>query len=185
MTEARQRVRELVNNLIAAHKEKFRLRFDEELNENPTIPCSAEQVSQLSRALGQPLPPTYQAFMELRDGWDDFQGDFQFLSVEDRDDPMVKARIEEMSGYFDEQELDNPFKTWGFVVALGETSGRLAFLDKRVVSSNGELELATFEYTRQEDRFPSFAEFLADELRIDRELIKDERDGSASDGNAA
>jgi hypothetical protein len=179
MTEYEKTVKDLVEQLVAARKEKNRLRRDEEVDEKLGPPATPQQLAELERLLGKSLPPSYRAFMALHNGWDEFQGDFQLLSVEDRQSAMVKARSEEMGAFFPEQELENPFATWGFLVALGQTSGRLTFLDTRAVDADGEMEVAAFEYTEEEARFASFAEFLKDDLKLQLDIIEHEREGDS------
>jgi len=183
MVEAAEEMKVLVGEMVAARKEKNRLQPDEEVDELLGPPATRQQLAELERLLGKALPPSYKAFMELHNGWDDFEGEFQILSVEDRQGAMVKARVVELGGFFVEQELENPFATWGFLVALGVTGGRLAFLDPRTVRADGEMDLVAFEYTQEEHRFGSFAEFLRHDLNLQREIIKDEREGQSDDGS--
>jgi hypothetical protein len=181
--EAKERMKVLVGEMVAARKETNRLRLDEEVEEKLGAPATPQQIAELERALGKPLPPSYKAFLQLHNGWDEFEGDFQMLSVEDRQSPMVKARSEEMGAFFPEQELENPFATWGFLIALGETSGRLAFLDPRTVGADGEMELVTFEYTQEEDRFPTFADFFVADLALQKRIVEKLRQGVENVGS--
>lgn len=185
MTNARDRMKALVDELIATRRDRVRLREDEEAVEKLGKPCSPTEIGTLERRVGKPLPPTYRAFLEAHNGWEEFEGDFKILAVEDHDVPWVKGRIEELSGFFRTMTPEDPLTTWAFVIAIGETSGRLAVLDKRTKDDAGEMEVVTFEYTNQEYRFPTFADFLEHELEIERDIVKDLREGTEEGDQAS
>ena len=64
-------------------------------------------------------------------------------------------------------------------MALGQTSGRLTFLDTRAADADGEMEVAAFEYTEEEARFASFTEFLRDDLKLQLDIVRHERQGDS------
>ncbi len=91
MTNAKviQQVNRVVSELLAARKELSRLSEEEEIGEKLGLPASAAQIAKVKKLLGKPLPPSYQAFLELHNGWDEFEGDAKILSAEDLNSDWV------------------------------------------------------------------------------------------------
>ncbi len=178
---ARERLRAVVQRLIANKKELAKLMEDEEASLQLGKPCSPRQLARVEQALGKPIPPSYRAFLELYDGWDDFEGDAKILGSDDVGAAWVKSRIAKKGALFIEFTKKNPLATFGFPIFLGPTSSRLAVLDTRKVDGEGEMPVITYDYTKKEDEYASFTGFLEHELGTVDDLIKDAKEGVDDD----
>jgi hypothetical protein len=175
----------MIAKLVELRAENWRLKFDEELEEELGPPCSAMDLARLERALGAPLPPSYRAFMELHDGWGGFRGDAKILAVGDREQAWVKDAMGNLNDLFDEFGQGNPIKTGCFVIMVGETSNWSLFLDPSKSGPEGEMEVALFDWARPEKSFVDFGAFLSEEIARLKRVIRSQKEGpeeTASDG---
>jgi hypothetical protein len=178
---ARERLKGVVQQLIEKQKELAKLTEDEEASLQLGRPCSPRQLARVEQALGKPIPPSYRAFLELYDGWDDFEGDAKILGSDDVGAAWVKSRIAKKGALFIEFTKKNPLASFGFPIFLGPTSSRLAVLDTRKVDGEGEMPVITYDYTKKEDEYASFTAFLEGELETVDDLIKDAKEGVDDD----
>jgi hypothetical protein len=174
-------LKELIIELVAAQRELDRLMFDED--EPPSLgkPATSQQIATLEGVLGKPLPPSYRAFLELHNGWEDFDGEAKLLAVEDHGSKWVKKRVRELGDLFAETEDDNPFELGAIPLMLGKDTQNYLVLDPRKVRGNGEMDFVTYDLTVQEDRFKDFTAFLADALKVLKGAIKSEKEGDSDD----
>lgn len=179
--ENHDQLHSLVSDLAEAMLEYDRLAFDEEDEHQLGPPASPAQIAIFERALGAPLPPSYRSFLELHNGWSDFDGEAKLLAVEDHESPWVKERINDMSDLFFEDDGDNPFLNGMLPILLGENEDNYLVLDPSTRRENGEMDFIMYDYGEEEERFSDFTSFLRDVLDVTREMIKDELEGTTDD----
>nr|WP_255203682.1 SMI1/KNR4 family protein [Myxococcus sp. AM011] len=167
-------VRKLVENLIAAKRE-YSLLVEDEEEQHVGDPASARQLAALEKRLGKPLPPSYRAFLELHDGWADFDGDGAILSVEDQSKPWVKKRVASLGGHFEEDGDSDPFKAGALPVMIGKTIRNYLVLDPSKTRRTGEMDFVLFDLAREEERFKDFTSYLKWDLKLTKQLIKEEK----------
>ena len=183
MATKHEELERLVRELQAAKKEFDRLSEDEEGEHKLGPPATPQQIAKLEAMVGKPLPASYRAFLELHNGWSDFDGGAKILSVEDQTAAWVKKRVKEMGdAYFeDEDEGNNPFEKGMIPVMLGKDEDNYLVLDTTKVRKNGEMDFVMYDYAEEEERFKDFTAFLKDDLETTKELIKAEKEGAGDD----
>jgi SMI1 / KNR4 family (SUKH-1) len=112
-------LQKLIHELAEAQREYDRLVSDEEDEHALGPPASPKQVAKLEDIVGKPLPPSYRAFLELHNGWDDFAGGAKLLSVEDHGRAWVKKRVKDLGDLFFENDSKNPFLNGAIPILLG------------------------------------------------------------------
>lgn len=170
-------VRKLVETLIEAKREYSLLLDDEEEEQHVGEPASARQLAALEKKLGKPLPPSYRAFLELHDGWADFDGDGAILSTEDQSKPWVKKRVASLGEQFEEWGGDDPFKAGALPVMIGKTIHNYLVLDPSKTRPTGEMDFVLFDLAEEEQRFKDFTSYLKWDLKLTKKLIKEEKEG--------
>ncbi len=177
--ESRTELRALVAELLEAKREYSRLRFDVESETALGPPASVEQIRKLERFVGQPLPPSYRAFLELHNGWADFDGSAKLLAVEDHECEWVRRRIKDWGETVDD-DSQNPFLTGVIPILLGEVESNFLALDPSTSKATGEMDFISYDYLCEEDRFEDFTTFLKANLKVLQGLIDDETTGTAA-----
>jgi hypothetical protein len=167
----------LIEQLAEAMRTYDRLALDEEGEHKLGKPCSPKQIAALEKILGKPLPPSYKAFMELHNGWDDFSGDAKLLAVEDHKSEMVKERLLDMEELFADTDEENPFEKGAMPVLLGEDSNMCLFLDPNTIRPNGEMDYVLLDIVKEEERFKDFTSFLEYRLDLFKRMIDKETKG--------
>jgi len=169
---------ELVAQLDDAMRTYDHLVFDEEVKHPRGKPCTPKQIAKLERMLGQPLPPSWRAFLELHNGWDEFSGESKLLSVEDQRAEWVQDRLDDIDELCDEFDSENPFNHGALPVMLGEDTKSVLYVDPRTARADGEMDFVALDIIEEEDRFPNFTAFLMHKLEILRRLIDKETRGA-------
>jgi hypothetical protein len=176
--QLKKAVEELVEELVEAKGEYQTLTSDED-PDPPKLgkPCSAAQLAALERIVGQPLPPSYRAFMELHNGWHDFDGTAAILAVEDHKSEWVKERLKLLRDTMKEFGDKDPFDAGAVPVVLDENTPQYVVLDPRKARPDGEMTFVSYEYAKKEGQWKDFTAYLKSDLKVTRELIKDEKQG--------
>jgi hypothetical protein len=182
VTKSAVDIKKVINNLAGAQLEYDRLVFDEEQKHELGLPASPKQIAKIEGILGSALPPSYRSFLELHNGWGDFDGGAKLLSIEDQGRSWVKQRVRELGELLFEDDDKNPFLHGCMPILLGEDENNYLVLDPSTVRKNGEMDFIMYDYNQEEERFPDFTSFLQYSLRLTRELIKEEKSGR-SDGD--
>jgi hypothetical protein len=169
---------ETIQRLLAARRQMSLLQFDEEPQEHLGLPATPEAIARLERVLGK-LPTGYRSFLEVHDGWADFEGDLKILATTDHGSDWFNAVVREKGGLFASLEGHNPLADWAMPILLGPTSSRTIAYDSRRILADGECEVVSFDYTQEEQRFPGFVAFLEHELEVTEAVVEDLRSGSA------
>jgi hypothetical protein len=167
---------QLIRELAEAKRKHDQLAGYEERPRTLGPPASPAQLAALEQRFGHALPPSYRAFLELHNGWDEFSGGSKLLAVEDHGRDWVRERI----AYWDaliEDDAANPFRCGCLPVLFGEDENHFLVLDPRTVRDDGEMDFVDFDYTVEFVRYPTFTEFLRDDLEITRRLIAQHADG--------
>lgn len=171
---------QLIQELADAKRQYDQLAFDEERARTLGPPASPAQIAALEQRLGRALPPSYRAFLELHNGWDEFSGGSKLLAVEDQGREWVAERMGYWNDLFEDDSV-NPFKRGCLPVLFGEDENHFLVLDPRTARADGEMDFIDFDYTEDFARYGTFTEFLRHDLEITRKLIARQVDGVPSE----
>ena len=173
------RLRKLIPEIQAAFAESDRLMFDEEMPHELGPRCSAAQLKTLEKKLGGTIPPSYRAFLELHNGWENLAGDAKILAVEDHGSKWVKKRLDWLSVLFYDQG-DDPLEKGAIPLLLGPDAREVVLLDPSVRHKNGELDLVDYDLVREVRRFPDLVKYLEAKLHVLQAMIKEDTKGRAT-----
>jgi hypothetical protein len=179
--ELRSEIKKLLDDFVEAKREYIRLCFDKEYSAKLGKPASPEQIAELEERIEKPLPPSYRAFLELHNGFENFIGIQNLLAVEDQDAGWVEGELERIGDNFEEFGGDNPFEKGAIPVQLGKDQPVYLVLDPKKVRKNGEMDFVEYDNTEEQNRFKDFASFLRSKVEAMRSLIEDEKEGTAED----
>lgn len=182
--ELKAQLQQLISELAEARHTYDLLVFDELQPNELGAPATVEQINQLTARLGKPLPPSYRAFLELHNGWSDFEGDGKLLAVEDHDSEWVQEKIQYWNDIWDE-DSDNPFDHGAIPVLLGESLNHFLVLDPRRTAPNGQLLFVHYDYMQEEKTYDDFVAYLNNRLLILKRLIERETQGVDDGGDEA
>jgi cell wall assembly regulator SMI1 len=171
------KLKKLIRELVDCKKEYARLAFDEEEPIELAAPCTPKQIAKLEGRFGRALPPSYRAFLELHNGWDDYFGSAKLLAVEDHEQEWVKEKVHGFSGYLNEFKKDNPFKHGAMPIMLGKDERIFVVVDPSTVRKDGEMDFVQFDITVEESRHKDFLAYLEYDLETGKELIEQEKTG--------
>lgn len=167
----------LIRELTEAQVEYDRLVSDEDEKHELGLPASPKQIAMLESILKMPLPQSYRSFLELHNGWSDFDGGAKLLSVEDQEHIWVKERLKRLGELLFEDDNKNPFLNGCIPILLGKDESNYLVLDPSTVRKNGEMDFIMYDYNQEEERFKDFISFLQDSLKVKNELIEEEKHG--------
>lgn len=167
------RLRKLIPELQAALAESKRLMFGEEVKHELGPRCSAAQLKALEKRFGGTIPPSYRAFLELHNGWENLAGDAKILAVEDHRSKWVKKRLDWLSVLFYDHGVD-PIEKGATPLLLGPDARQFVLFDPAVRHKDGELELVDYDLVREVRRFPDLVKYLEHKLRVLQAVIKAE-----------
>ena len=171
-------LQKLIDDLAAAKRELDGLMFDEEYPHELGEPCTPEQITKLEGILGKALPPSYHAFLELHNGWRNFNGGAKLLAVEDQTSSWVEKRKEDLDElFYEDEDNENPFNNGAIPILLGEDESDYLILDPNSLHQDGEMIFIAYDYTEEEERFTDFSSFLQQQLDLHLEMIEDEKRG--------
>ena len=173
-------MQELVTELSAAMREYDRLVFDEEEPHEAAPPASPRQIAGLEHRLGIRLPESYRAFLEIHNGWSDFDGGSKLLAVEDQDSRWVKERIAYWNDLWPD-DLDNPFQKGALPVLFGTDENNFLVLEYDTSAEGGRPEFVMYDFMHEEKRYERFDSYLRHRLKILHYLIQRETEGYPDD----
>jgi hypothetical protein len=168
-------IQSLVEKLKNAMQRLNVLRFDEDDPSELGLPCNETQISTVRTDLGMPLPPSYEEFLRLHNGWTEFLGEAPLLSAEDRSSSWYFSRVqgirEHLNSFGDPDFLLN-----GFLILVHPDVSSLLYLDKGRPTAEGELEVVYYSLRDGEyERYPSFKGFLESWLlSLKKEIAEEE-----------
>jgi hypothetical protein len=177
-------LKKLIHQLAEAQREYDRLVSDEEEEHELGSSASPKQIARLESILGKPLPPSYRAFLELHNGWGDFNGGAKLLAIEDQGSAWVKKRVKDLGDLLFEDDRRNPFMNGAIPILLGKDENNYLVLDPSKVRKDGEMDFVMYDYGEEERRFKDFTSFLRHYLKLTQALIKDEKEGTSDDDDA-
>lgn len=153
-------IQQLLERLMAALRRLSELQYDDDDIGELGPPCTKEQIRLVTEDFGMPLPPSYEAFLRLHNGWTDFMGEAPLLRVEDRHEAWYARRVQGIREHL-ASFGDPDFLAHGFLLAVHPDVSSLLYIDRSRPTGNGEFEtvyhsLRDGEYSRH----PSFAAFL-------------------------
>jgi hypothetical protein len=167
-------MRHVVDTLFRAKQRLQELQYDEDLPQELGSPATDAQLQSLVSELGGPLPPSYEAFLRLHDGWTEFDGGAQILSTEERKKNWVLERLAGIKAHL-KSFGDDPVLDDAFIVVLGVDESNFTYFDKTKRLENGELEVVHYDLEDGEyGRYPSFLAFLEDALSDTEAMIEEE-----------
>ncbi|MEZ5510142.1 MAG: SMI1/KNR4 family protein [Gammaproteobacteria bacterium] len=181
--EIREQLQTLIHALIAAKNTYDQLVFDEQYPVELGPPATPEQIAALEQLLGKALPDSYRAFLQLHNGWSDFEGDGKLLGTDDHAAEWVQEKIQYWNDLWD-MDSDNPFEHGAMPVMLGEGLNHFLVLDPRRVNQQGQPLFVLYDYMHEEKSYEDFTGYLQNRLSILRRLIDRETNGipEESDG---
>jgi len=165
----------LIEKLADAMNRYEILAFDEDDYRELGKPCTAAQLAMAEQDLGQPLPPSYRAFLELHNGWTDFIREAPILAVEARHKPWFRRRAKEIRCHLKEFN-DPPFISFGFLILAHPDVSTVLYLDKTKPTGNGELEVVAHCLRQGElGRHPSLEGYFRHHLAMYEKMIEEEK----------
>jgi hypothetical protein len=170
----------LIGQIQECFQEQDHLLFDEAYEHLLGGPCLSSRLDSVEERLGRPLPASYRTFLQRHDGWTRFTGDAVVLGSHDHGAVWVRQRIAALSELFYESGPD-PFDRGCFPVVLGEDARTFLVADPGTLRSDGEMDLISYDLTRESKRFPDFIEFLRHKLKVLHRIIESERNGTTDD----
>lgn len=182
MATLHAQLEDVIARLVSAIKEVAAISHFDEVDPKPRPPASAESIERYEQFLGQRLPDSYRAFLELHDGYDFLAYPGHMLSIREvMPGSPVYARIIEWkkmtTDYGGGEVLD------GIVIApLGEPNDWV-YLDASRPSGSGELTVVA-HYPDDSHEFQDLLEFFESRIRYCAVAIDvaRETDGGKSSG---
>lgn len=171
-------LQQLIRELINIKREYSRLAFDEEDHMRLGEPASPRQIATLEKHIGMPLPLSYRAFLELHNGWENFDGGLNLLSIEDQDSDWVKDWLKMLAMAFTAVDQENPFEKGAIPIMLGEGEHSFLIMDPRTIRKDGEMDFILFNFAEIDGRFNNFLSFLRHDLEVEQQLLENEKKGS-------
>ena len=141
---------------------------DEPSRATANPPATDKEIARLSAALkkrGLSLPPSYQQFLRIHDGIEDFLPSIE-LSMRSCED-VIDSYEEDV----DEWKRISP--AYKFVFASGDTTAFAGFVPDSV-DAQGEMRVVMFNESGEKTDYASFQRFLEDQLSYYRDVIKGE-----------
>lgn len=130
-------------------------------------PATEEQISELERRIGRPLPRSYRAFLSLYNGWRQVDGETDLLSIEEMLGGRRADRIREWQK--DALKWGDEVGGHGLVIGFSDVSQSRIMLDPRRVGDGNEWRLYE-NYKDEEQEYESFLEWLEQSVDDYQEL---------------
>jgi hypothetical protein len=159
-------MRQLVEQLAGAMQQYTVLQFRDDYPGEPGPPSTEAELATVRADLGRPLPPSYEAFLRLHNGWTDFIGEAPLLRAQDRHEPWFARRLARVRAHLTEFDMAG-LPEHAFLVVLHPDVSTLVYIDTSGPTRDGEFE--TVEYDIREDeqeRHPSFRALLESRLEF-------------------
>lgn len=138
-------IEELVNQLMATNNSLCDLRH---LNSksSPLPPASISEIQRYEKEFGFAFPPSYRAFLELHNGWQNFPLNTTFFSLEKQSDFLKRTK-----------KMDPEFSLHPIAA---ESPDAIIFLDPSMKDESGEMPLILVSEENGEDKISDFISFL-------------------------
>ena len=141
-------------------------------------PAPEDKIRRLETLLGRELPPSYRLFLSLHDGWRDWEGDQDILSVDDHEQGPYRELIERFRRSAWEEGW--PAVLDGIIIAACLTSNSLLILDTSKIDERGEMEIVNWEL-QEIARYSDFLDMLQRTAVNLQQIIEDEKSGRANE----
>jgi SMI1 / KNR4 family (SUKH-1) len=138
-------------------------------------PASTEEIEAFGARAGWKLPEDYKAFLQLHNGWQNFNGENSLLSIEEMTDGPIHEHIASFQEDLRSGGLDDVGSGLVFEASFGT---RISYFDRVGLSAMGQLQIV-FRNRRPLQRYDSFMDYLADYEKMLDKFIADERGGGA------
>jgi len=132
-------------------------------------PATEEALAALARRrFGGQLPPSYEAFLRLHDGWQHYLGEVHILGCEDHAQFWVRERLDALRQLVANDDEDDVFIPADAIpVLLGRGGRTFAWFAPSPRHDNGELDILQHDLEFGDlDQHSSFLGFLAEELSL-------------------
>ena len=141
-------------------------------------PAPEAGIEHLETLLRRKLPPSYRLFLSLHNGWRDWEGDKDLLSIEDREVASHVEHIERMRKVAWEEGW--PLLLDGIIIGACLTSNALLILDTTKTDERGEMEIVNWEL-KEIGRYADFVDMLQSTAVDLQQIIEDEKSGRANE----
>ncbi|MEM9458375.1 MAG: SMI1/KNR4 family protein [Myxococcota bacterium] len=180
MTDLDQDMKKTVAELRDAMQEEHLREYDEDSPQELRPPATDEQIRKLAKRFGGRIPPSYEAFLRLHNGWMSFSGNAMLLPADEHDEPWVAERLAWFRKLLADDNEDDILDD-SVVVMLGPDEPDFVVIDLSERSDDGECEVVHFDLKDGElSRSDDFVEFLEDTLAAVNEE-EDENDEGEQD----
>ncbi|MFT3717336.1 SMI1/KNR4 family protein [Pseudorhodoferax sp.] len=136
-------------------------------------PATPEQIAQIERVAGFPLPPDYRAFLELHNGWHEFVGENDILAAEQMTPGAMADSIADTRSI--QEENDDPALR-GFIINASISGSDIAYIDPATQRPDGTADVVRWDpRAREYHRSPSFMAYLEHHVELLQRRIAKER----------
>lgn len=161
-------IREIIAANLAAKDEYDRLVSDELTDRGNPGPASDDAIAAAERALGQRLPDSYRALLQVRNGIRYFEGDAHILAIEELVQDWVKRKCVARAGLFVEFEGGDPFAKGAIPIMIGEdSSALLLWLPDRGV-------LAEYDIVQHVNDHETLFGYIQEDTKLVEEMVEEE-----------
>lgn len=123
-------------------------------------PATKEQIAALEKAWKRPLPPSYRAFLEVTNGLAGEAFTHRIIGTEDQ--KWAARQIKDMAEFWDDFDASSIFPV--AVPHADDGIHDMAVFD--ATKKGDELPVVDWDHGREHQRFPSFAAYLEDEIKV-------------------
>lgn len=167
-------IREMIDANLAAKAEYDRLVFDELTDRGDPGPAGDAAIAAAERALGQPLPASYRALLQVRNGILYFDGDSHILAAEDLSRDWVARECAAKTELFIEFEGGSPFARGAIPVMIGEDSNALLLW---LPDGDGGGTFVEYDIVEQVGEYETLFDYIRDDTDLVREMADEEAGG--------
>lgn len=140
-------------------------------------PSKEELIEKLELKLGRRLPPSYRAFLMIQDGFPEFDGETNIMSVQD----MISFYGDNSDSVL--KKLDKEYKDDSLrrciIFGRSETSISMYLFDPTQVTKDGEWKVLVFDEEDGVDEvYTSFQNFLIESVEQAHDAEKEAKEGA-------
>ena len=161
-------IKELIAANLAAKDEYDRLVSDELTDRGNPGPASDDAIAAAARVLGQNLPASYRALLQVRNGIRFFDGDSHILAAEELTQDWVKRECAAKAELFVEFEGSNPFAKGAIPIMIGaDSNAMLLWLPVGGV-------FAEYDIVEHVDDYETLFDYIEEDTGLIEEMAEEE-----------